>query len=195
MPRGKTARTLEEAEELADLSTGEFVSYAAILITQGKHRFYTLAMPSDVLADTCTVDRRSDNPIDGFQRFLDKKRAQEIADYIDAGLGTIPTSIILSAQDIAHLKYSSAKRTLRFRRSAGAFLILDGQHRVFGFHKAETRVRVPVVIYNHLSRAHECLLFMDINTKQRPVPAELLLDIKRLADAETDAEAVLKDIF
>ncbi len=195
MVRRKTARTLEEAEELVDLESGDYVSFAASLLTQGKHRFYTLSMPSDVLAITCTVDRRSENPIDGFQRFLDKKRAQEIADYIDAGFGTIPTSIVLSAQDVAQMKYSGGKRTLRFRKVSGAFLILDGQHRVYGFHKAATRVRVPVVIYNNLNRADECQLFMDINTKQRPVPSELLLDIKQLADAETDAEAVLRDIF
>ena len=36
---------------------------------------------------------------------------------------------------------------------------------------------------------------MDINTKQRPVPNELLLDIKRLADTETDQEALSRDIF
>jgi hypothetical protein len=59
MPRRKVARTLEEAEELADLETGQFISYAASLLSQGKHRFYTLAMPSDVLAETCVVDLRS----------------------------------------------------------------------------------------------------------------------------------------
>ena len=195
MAKHRAVHTLEEAEELSDLSSGEYVSFAASLLSQGRHRFYTLSMPSDVLAETCTVDRRSENPEDGFQRFLDKKRAQEIADYIDAGFGTIPTSIVLSAQDLAQMKYSSAKRTLRFRKVPGAFLILDGQHRVYGFHKAETRIRVPVVIYNNLSRAEECQLFMDINTKQRPVPNELLLDIKQLAEAETDAEAALRDIF
>jgi hypothetical protein len=36
---------------------------------------------------------------------------------------------------------------------------------------------------------------MDINTKQRPVPNELLLDIKRLADVESDTEATLRDVF
>ena len=36
---------------------------------------------------------------------------------------------------------------------------------------------------------------MDINTKQRPVPNELLLAIKRLADTETTREALLRDIF
>lgn len=195
MPKRMRAHTLEEAEELADLTAGNYVSFSASLISQGKHRFYTLSMPSDVLAETCIVDRRFDNPIDGFQRYLDKKRAQEIADYIDAGFGTIPTSIVLSAQDTAQMKYSGSSRTLRFRQVRGAFLILDGQHRVYGFHKATTRIRVPVVIYNNLNRADECQLFMDINTKQRPVPSELLLDIKQLADSETDAESMLRDIF
>src|SRR5208282_5254000 len=36
---------------------------------------------------------------------------------------------------------------------------------------------------------------MDINTKQRPVPAELLLDIRRLSETETEAEALLHNVF
>ena len=193
--RGKTARTLEEAEELSDLDTGLFVSYTASLVSQGKHRFYTLAMPSDVLAETCVVDLRSKNPIDGFQRILDKRRAEEIKQYIDKGFGSIPTSIVLSAQASAGLSYTSAKRTLRFRKKGGSFLILDGQHRIYGFFLSDTRLRVPVVIYNNLSRADECKLFIDINTKQRPVPPELLLDIKKLAETENSSEADLREIF
>ena len=173
---------------------GEIVSYTASLITQGNSRFFTLAMPSDVLAKTCTVDTHEADPIAGFQRRLDEPRAQDIADYIDNG-GTIPGSIVLSAQPEAHLEYIRPTRTLRFRSAPGAFLILDGQHRVFGFQKAKAKLRVPVVIYNDLSKAQEARLFMDINTKQRPVPNELLLAIKRLAQTETNEEATLKDIF
>jgi hypothetical protein len=66
---------------------------------------------------------------------------------------------------------------------------------VYGFRLATSKLRVPVVIYNNLSRTDECRLFIDINTKQRPVPNELLLDIKRLADTETNEEALLKDVF
>lgn len=85
----------------------ETLSYTASLITQGKHRFYTLTIPSDVLARTCFVIDRDEDPQAGFQRLLDKGRAQEIADYIDAGLGTIPTSVVLSAQKISNLSYDS----------------------------------------------------------------------------------------
>ncbi len=151
-------------------------------------------MPSDVLARTCTVTTRKEDPKLGFQRTLDERRAEEIAEYIDEG-GTIPNSIVLSAQPAAELKIVGRGKTLEFREQKGAFLILDGQHRVFGFSKARTPLRVPVVVYNGLSRQQESRLFIDINTKQRPVPAQLLLDIKRLADIEDESDGTLREIF
>ncbi len=184
-----------ETDEPDDRQEIGEVSYTAVLLSQGKHRFYTLAMPSRMLAETCMVDPRIENPIDGFQRLLDKKRAQEIADYIDSGFGTIPGSIVLSAQPEAKLKYIQRARTINFQRTARSFLIIDGQHRVYGFKLAKEPLRVPVVIYNGLNRSEEARLFMDINTKQRPVPPELILDIKRLAETETDVEALLRDAF
>ena len=171
------------------------LSYSASLISQGAHRFYTLTMPSEVLGKTCFVSTRDDDPLVGFQRLLSESRAQEIADYIDSGLGTIPTSIILSAQDGIQFEYTARTKTVEFISRPKAFLILDGQHRVFGFAKASAVLRVPVVIYSGLSRRDETRLFIDINTKQRPVPNELLLDIKNLADYESDAESQLRSLF
>ena len=169
--------------------------FSVSLVRQGKHSFYTLTMPSDVLARTCAVTTRKEDPKKGFQRVLDEKRAEEIARYIDIGMGTIPSSIVLSAQPAANLRIIGKGKTLEFSDTPGAFLILDGQHRVYGFSKAKTPLRVPVVVYNGLSRTEESRLFIDINTKQRPVPAQLLLDIKQLADIEDSSEAVLRDIF
>jgi DGQHR domain-containing protein len=178
-------------------SASEFerLRYSVSLVRQGNHAFYTLTMPSDVLARTCVVSTRKEDPKQGFQRTLDEKRAAEIAQYIDKGLGTIPNSIVLSAQPAAELKIIGRGKTLEFSDAPSAFLILDGQHRVFGFSKAKTPLRVPVVIYNGLSRTEESRLFIDINTKQRPVPSQLLLDIKQLADIEDSAEATLREIF
>lgn len=170
-------------------------SYSCSLISQGSVKFYSLTMPSDVLASTCFVSTRDADPQDGFQRVLDKNRAQEIADYIDSGMGSIPTAIILSAQPSADLEYSSKNKTIEFTPSPNAFLILDGQHRIYGFSLAKTAVRVPVIIYNGLSRKDETRLFVDINTKQRPVPTELVLDIKALAEYEGNAEAFCREIF
>ncbi len=172
-----------------------YLRYSVSLVKQGKHKFYTLTMPSDTLATTCFVTTREEDPSLGFQRVLDRKRAEEIAEYIDNGLGTIPTSIVLSAQPGAELSVIGRGKTIQFRNNRKAFLVLDGQHRVYGFSLAKTALRVPVVIYNGLSRQVESRLFIDINTKQRPVPNELLLDIKRLAEYETTGEAMLRDLF
>ncbi|MBF0889606.1 DGQHR domain-containing protein [Gluconobacter sp. LMG 1745] len=152
-------------------------------------------MPSDILSETCVVTTRVEDPKAGFQRELDEKRALEIARYIDEEEGTIPNSIVLSAQSVADLKIVGRGKTLEFNRLPGAFLILDGQHRVYGFSKAKTTLRVPVVIYNGLSRRDETRLFIDINTKQKPVPSQLLLDIKQLAESESEAEEVLRELF
>lgn len=171
------------------------LSFSSSLVTQGNHRFYTLTVPSDVLGRTCFVSTRDEDPSDGFQRLLDKKRAQEIANYIDVGLGTIPTSIVLSAQPDANIEYNRPKKTLEFEDSKRSFLILDGQHRVYGFSLAQAALRVPVVVYTGLSRRDESRIFIDINTKQRPVPNELLLDIKKLAEYETDTEEALSALF
>lgn len=170
-------------------------SYSCSLVTQGNIKFYSLTIPSEVLAATCFVSARDDDPIEGFQRVLDSNRAQEIADYIDHGTGSVPTAIILSAQKEAALTYISKNKVIEFLKIPKAFLILDGQHRVYGFSLAKSNIRVPVIIYNGLTRKEETRLFIDINTKQRPVPSELLLDIKSLAEYETDIDALCRNIF
>ena len=165
------------------------------LIRQGNHRFFTFTMPTDVLANCCYVINREENPVEGFQRELDTKRAKEIAQYIDSGLGTIPSSIILSAQEECRFEYDSRAKTVSFDLIKKAFLILDGQHRVYGFKLADTAFRVPVVVYEKLSRRDESRLFIDINSKQRGVPAELLLDIKKMAEYENENEEFLRELF
>ena len=181
--------------DFADMSNPARKRYSLSLVKQGKKQFYTLTMHSEVLAETCMVSTRKEDPVLGFQRELDSKRALEIANYIDNAECTIPNSIVLSAQPSAELKIVGKGKTLEFNYVPGAFLILDGQHRVYGFSMAKTSLRVPVVIYNGLSRTEETRLFIDINTNQKPVPPQLLLDIKRLADIESESEGTLRDIF
>lgn len=173
----------------------EVKSYTFSLITQGRYKFYSLTIPSDILGETCFVTSRFDDPLEGFQRRLDERRAQEIADYIDNGFGTIPNAVVLSAQPEAELTVKKGGRALTLKMHPKAFLVLDGQHRVWGYKLAKSHLRVPVVIYTELSKKEETRLFIDINTKQRPVPSELLLDIKQLADLESDTESLLRDLF
>ncbi len=97
--------------------TDDRLRYSVSLVTQGGHRFYTLTMPSHVLARTCFVTNRFDDPLTGFQRRLDRKRAQQIADYIDKEHGTIPNSIVLSAQADADARVIGRGKTLDQRHS------------------------------------------------------------------------------
>ena len=170
-------------------------SYAYILATQGKYQFYIVALPSSIFKDTCFAISRAEDPEQGFQRKLDENRANQIADYIDHGLGSIPTAIILSAQSEAELQRNSRSKVLSFKRDPNAFLIIDGQHRIWGYQKAEKEVRVPVIIYEGLTRVDEARLFIDINENQKKVPEELIIDVKRLLELETEEEKVYNSIF
>lgn len=173
---------------------GAEVRYAISLVRQGEHRFYTLTIPSNVLSACSFATTTDEDPLTGFQRVLDHKRAKDIANYIDAG-GSIPSSVILSAQVGSNFRSVDRSKTAAFTFGPHSFLIIDGQHRVYGFSQAKTAIRVPVVIYDTLSKEDEARLFIDINTKQRPVPKELLLAIKSLARNDTDIEATLGQVF
>lgn len=175
----------------------EFLS--AVLITQGTQKFYTLTMPIDVISKCCSPNPRADDPEDGFQRTLNENRANSIADYIRAG-GVIPSSIILSAQSTSSIQYVSRNKTIGFKLDPSSFLIIDGQHRVYGFRKLVEsgfieKLRIPVVIFTDLSPVQEARIFIDVNTLQQPVPRELLLDIKKLAETENAEEILLDYIF
>src|ERR1019366_6894023 len=170
-------------------------AYPALLLTQNKHRFFFSTVPVDDLFPRCFVARRQEDPKDGFQRALSEPRADDISRYLSAGNGSIPTNVVLSAQAEADLRYNPRSKTISFARIPRAFLVLYGQHRLWGYSKCSIRHRVPVAIYEGLSRTEEAKLFIDINTNQRGVPAALLLDIKQLADMETAKESWLRSLF
>ncbi|GGY79479.1 hypothetical protein GCM10011613_25420 [Cellvibrio zantedeschiae] len=175
------------------------ITMSVNLITQADHKFYSGTLETDVIASTCTTNPRESDPVKGFQRKLDPKRAQDIANYIHAG-GTIPSSIILSAQAQANFVYNSRNRSVTFDVEPNAFLILDGQHRVYGFSiiakkYPSIKYRIPVIIFTDLTVMQEARLFIDINTLQKPVPKELLLDIRALAKQEGKEEELLNELF
>lgn len=93
---------------------------SAILITQGLHKFYSLTMPIELIADSCSPNPRASDPIAGFQRNLDEKRADSIADYIRTG-GTIPSSIILSAQSDSNFIYDRKTKLLNLTSRLNLF--------------------------------------------------------------------------
>jgi len=75
------------------------------------------------------------------------------------------------------------------------FLVIDGQHRLYGLIHSEYVYDIPVIIFNKLKTSDEVSLFIDINTTQKGVPTTLLLDIKHLSGKETKKEEKQHELF
>jgi DGQHR domain-containing protein len=175
------------------------IGYSCLQVAQNDHRFYLTTIPVSVLFDCCFLAARHEDPHEGFQRRLNKSRAQDIAAYLKRGDGSIPNNVVLSAQlPASEFRYDSKKKQLFFAKVNSGFLVLDGQHRLYGYQLCYEQFaidhRVPVSIYPGLSRQDEARLFIDINTKQVGVPAALLLDIKQVANTEDAEESVIRTI-
>ena len=188
------AKKISDPELEPKFLTNEEFRFSISRIKQNNFEFYVTSIPSKVLAQICFVTNRYEDPEQGFQRELDKKKAEKIAEFLNTGMGVIPSSIILSAQTEADIKIDRNK-TIVIKNVSKAFLIIDGQHRVYGYKLSTQNVRIPVVIFNALSKQDEARLFIDINTKQSPVPNALLLDIKKLAVYENEKENFLSQVF
>ena len=142
--------------------------------------------------DSCFVSRRVENERGGFNRALSQARARDIARYLDRG-STIPTNIVVSAQEGARITFKDG--LLTWRPNGRNFLVLDGQHRLYSMAYTQKDFDFVVAVYDELSQQDEVQLFVDINTNQKGVPPALLLDIKHLAGTETDIESQLRNLF
>lgn len=174
---------------------GTKASYPALRMEQNGQKFYFFTVPKEDIFPFCYVSDRQEDSLKGFQRVLDVSRAKDIAKYLDDSIGSIPTNIVLSAQSEAEINYNGKTKTLSFLRVPKSFLVLDGQHRLYGYGLTKKKHRVPVAVYEGLSRKEEVTLFIDINTTQKGVSAALLLDIKHLALREDAAERELRELF
>jgi len=179
----------------SDKPSGSITSYPALALEQNGQKFYFATIPKEDIFPFCYVAGRDEDPKEGFQRTLDYNRARDIARYLDDSIGSIPTNVVLSAQPDAEVEYSSKSKLIKYKRLSKAFLVLDGQHRLYGYGLTTKKHRIPVSIYVGLSKKEEVSLFIDINTTQRGVPAALLLDIKHLAERELIAETELRNLF
>ncbi|MFH3692472.1 DGQHR domain-containing protein [Acinetobacter baumannii] len=170
-------------------------NFNALVCTQNKQDFYIAVLPTEILQKVCYVSSRDKDPKEGFQRSLNESRAKDIANYMNHRDGVIPSAIILSAQDAVQFTYNRNNNTISFKENMHGFMVLDGQHRLYGLFKSEKNYDIPVVIFNHLNTTDEVNLFIDINTTQKGVPTTLLLDIKNLSGKETKKEDKQRKLF
>ncbi|WP_373504012.1 DGQHR domain-containing protein [Aestuariivirga sp.] len=130
--------------------TAKRLSFPALRLKQNEHTFYFTTIPIEDLFPSCFVARRDEDALAGFQRALNEGRANDIAKYLSSGSGSIPSNIVLSAQGNADFKYNTRSKTISYAAEKLALLVLDGQHRLWGYQKSRVRHRVPAAIYSGL---------------------------------------------
>ena len=157
-------------------------------------RLFVSAIPVSVLANVCQVSRAVEDPKKGYQRLLSEGRLRQIADYLDSGM-IIPGAIILSAQPVAELEYNKNDKTLSFILNPSSFLVIDGQHRLFGASKSKTDFTFSVSIMMGITIEQEVQYFKDINGEQKGVPRTLQLEIEKFLVAEDSKEKIRINLF
>lgn len=170
-------------------------SFNAIKVTQNNKEFYITSLKASLLKELAFVLKRDEDPIKGFQRLLNQNRAKDIASYMDDKKGVIPSPIILSAQPNSEMKFDTNTSKITFSNNKSSFLVLDGQHRLYGMYLSTNDYEIPVIIFNNLKTADEVNLFIDINTNQKGVPTTLLIDIKNLTGMEEKKEEKQRILF
>ncbi|MCG8796655.1 DGQHR domain-containing protein [Tenacibaculum finnmarkense] len=170
-------------------------TYQSLKLQQNNKTFYITTLDTTVLKEIAYVLDREEDSIKGFQRVLNTNRAKDIAKYMDSENGVIPSPLILSAQPNAQFKYDQKTSKITFDNSKNSFLVLDGQHRLYGMFLSEKTHKIPVIIFNELKTSEEVNLFIDINTNQKGVPTTLLIDIKNLSGKESKKEEKQRDLF
>ncbi|MBI2388606.1 MAG: DGQHR domain-containing protein [Deltaproteobacteria bacterium] len=165
----------------------------AVDFSYNGHRMFVGVVPVEKLFPFCAVSRTAEDPEKGYQRHLAEQRARRIAEYLDDG-NVIPGSIILSAQSAAALKYDGEQ--LSFAARPRAFLVIDGQHRLYGAHMASTGgVLISVCVLEGLSQEQEVQYFLDVNSTQRGVPRTLQLEIVKFLAEEGSVDEIRVRLF
>lgn len=169
--------------------------FKAIEIPTGSDtRLFVAAIPVSMLSKVCTVSRADEDPQKGYQRLLGTGRIKDIAAYLDEGK-IIPGALILSAQDAADLGFDKVSGIISFSSHERSFLVIDGQHRLYGASKSSKEVCFPVSIMTGLSLEEEVQYFNDINGEQKGVPKTLQLEIEKFLVADESKEKTRINLF
>lgn len=133
-----------------------------------------------------SMELLSEERVEPYQRFLDEKRAVQIAEYIKLPSALLPNSIILAVNvslDESDVLQPGPDGTLTIRlpRSANSAVILDGQHRVAAFEYLDKTIRdqmqVVVAFLVGVPFYQQAEIFAVINGKQKPVNKSIIFDL------------------
>jgi len=177
----------------------------AIRGKMGGYTYYSFSLEPEKLLKIGYILHRTDTTSDddGYQRMVSKTRLKEIEDFLndESASGFFPNSIIIniSTKKETPLKYSLLKGEahdsqiaepviLSLPKCYHSAFIIDGQHRLYGYANTEWKYKnsIPVVAFENLPPEKQVELFVQINSKQKPVSKNLLITI--MADLMWNAE-------
>ena len=175
------------------LNQSPFLTLPALRLEQPVGVFYATSIPAAHLLELCFTDRLRavsrgvGYDLEGSQRQRVDRRLREIGRYINTREAAFPNAIILAANYRSDNGAIETDETLRWRIeevNGGECLrliiptatplaaIIDGQHRLFGFARAETErqdMSVLCSVFLDLPRPFQAYLFATINSTQKPV--------------------------
>jgi DGQHR domain-containing protein len=135
-----------------------------------------------------------------YQRFLDEKRAVEIARYLQQPSALLPNSIILAVNidlDESDVVQDAGRELSKIvlPRNENSAVILDGQHRVVAFRYLSDQVQkgyeVLVAFLVGIPFYQQAELFAIINGKQKPVNRSIIYDLFGYAPVGGNKEELL----
>lgn len=126
---------------------------------------------------------RIDDPMEGFQRIVNEKRARTIASYVLDSGRSFPNAIIISCKDNPIILKDNGMLSIK---DDSEFLVIDGQHRLYAQYFSAFEAAFVCMIHVSRTEADMASLFIEINDNQKRVPSSLRWDLIRLTTDEED---------
>lgn len=176
------------------MASNKTLTVDALKVEYNDVTFYIAVVMSKKLFAISEVSRADEDPEVGYQRLLGNARAKKISEYLKSG-NVIPGAIILSAQEDVVKSYDKKNKKLKIANIPGSFLVIDGQHRLYGTYQYEENIPMPVCIFDNLKKEQEVQYFLDVNGYQRGVPKTLQLELTKFTAKPESKEEVLLRLF
>lgn len=174
-PEIKLARKATETRK----KTGRIqkpLRFKSMCLKQGKSVLYAFSAKASVLFDALSINRRTEDKDEGYQRTLSISRVHSIAQHIISGK-SIPGSIVVCF-DTAIFKKETSELVVPKGTDVG--WVIDGQHRLAGAHEASvegTDIDLIVSAFVGMTDTQQVQEFITINREAKGVPTSLYLDL------------------
>lgn len=188
----------------------------AIKGKMGGYTYYSFSLEPEKLLKIGYILHRTETNTedDGYQRMISKGRLKEIEEFLDNEnedeQGFFPNSIIINIAttkedslyydrlNCNHDSDITEPVILHLPKKYHSAFIIDGQHRLYGYANSKWKFKnsIPVVAFENLPPEKQVELFVQINSKQKPVPKTVLIpiaaDLMWNSDKPKDAISSLK---